>query len=56
MPRESNKNRELRELAELLRRVAYHRNEIDKLWVKLEALQAKMKAPKRARGKKTTRG
>jgi hypothetical protein len=49
MGRESKKNRELRQLAELLGKLAYHRNEIDKLWVKIEALQAKMKLPKRSR-------
>ena len=47
MRKESKQNQELRELARLLHAVAYHRGKIDKLWLRLEALRAKMKVPRR---------
>ena len=49
MGRESLKNRELRELAQLLRQVAFHRTEIDRIWQKVDALQTKMALPKKRR-------
>jgi len=53
MSQESRKNPEFRKLAELLNKVAFHRGEMDKLWVQLEALQTKMKRPKRSKRRKS---
>jgi hypothetical protein len=52
---ESVKNRELRELAQLLRQVAFHRAEIDRLWQKVDALQVKMALPKKRKRKTRVR-